>query len=84
MKIRSVEGDFAKVAAGRLTRTINIQMLPDIKIGEYVLVHVGFAIEKVDAKKAEETLRIFNTIETSDPARKRSYFSKKSTSHAQD
>ena len=58
MKIKSVESDFAKVAAGRLTRTINIQMLPGIKIGEYVLVHAGFAIEKVDAKKAEETLKL--------------------------
>ena len=62
MKIKSIDGGFAKVATGRLTRTINIQMLPGIKIGEYVLVHAGFAIEKIDSKKAEKTLRFISEI----------------------
>jgi hydrogenase expression/formation protein HypC len=41
-----------------LSRRINIEMLPGVRPGDYVLVHAGFAIEKVDPKKAEETLRL--------------------------
>lgn len=56
MKIKKIKGEFAEVEAGRLMRTINIQMLPQAKLGDYVLVHAGFAIQKVDPKKAKETL----------------------------
>jgi hydrogenase expression/formation protein HypC len=62
MKIKKIEGEFAKVEAGRLIRTVNIQMLPSIKEGDYVIVHAGFALQKVDAEKAKETLRIIDEI----------------------
>lgn len=57
MKIKNINGAFAEVETGKLVRTINIQMLPKVKTGDYVIVHAGFAIEKVNPKKAEETLR---------------------------
>ena len=62
MKVRKMNGDFAEVESGRLLRNINIQMLPGLKIGDYVLVHAGFAIQKVDPARARETLRIANEI----------------------
>ncbi len=62
MKIRRISGEFADAESGRLLRNINIQMLPGLKIGDYVLVHAGFAIQKVDPQKAKETLRIINEI----------------------
>lgn len=62
MKIRKIQGDFACVEAGGLLRTVNIQMLSGISIGDYVLVHAGFAIEKVNPKKAKETLRLIDEI----------------------
>jgi len=62
MKIKQIKGDFAEVEAGSLLRTINIQMLPKVKIGDYVVVHAGFAIQKLDAHKAKETLRLVNEI----------------------
>jgi hydrogenase expression/formation protein HypC len=62
MKIKKIAGEFAKVETGRLTRTINIQMLPDVKEGDYVIVHAGFALEKIDPRKAKETLKIINEI----------------------
>ena len=58
MKIKEVKGEFAKVETGRLIRTVNIQMLSGIKTGDYVIVHAGFAIEKLDPQKAEETLKL--------------------------
>ena len=62
MKVREIKGNFADVESGRLIRTINIQMLPGIKTGDYVIVHAGFAIEKLDQKKALETLRMLDEI----------------------
>ena len=62
MKVIKINGDFAQVASGRLLRNINIQMLPGIKLGDYILVHAGFAIQKVDPKRAKETLRIADEI----------------------
>jgi hydrogenase expression/formation protein HypC len=46
----------AKVDVGGLLRDISLDLCPDVSIGEYVLIHTGFAIQKVDEKEAEETL----------------------------
>ena len=62
MKIRKIKGDFADVEVGQLIRTVNIQMLSYIRKGDYVIVHAGFAIEKVDPQKAEDTLKIIDEI----------------------
>lgn len=62
MKIRKIKSDFAEVEAGRLIRTVNIQMLSGAREGDYIIVHAGFAIEKVDPRKAKETLRMVNEI----------------------
>jgi len=62
MKVRKINNDFAEVESGRLLRNINIQMLPGLKKGDYVLVHAGFAIQKVDPARARETLRIIDEI----------------------
>jgi len=62
MKIISIEGDFAVVEAGRIRQRACIQMLPKVKTGDYVLIHAGFAIEKVDSQKARESLRMFDEI----------------------
>jgi hydrogenase expression/formation protein HypC len=62
MRIKKIEGSFAVVEAANLTRRINIEMLPGAKAGEYVMVHAGFAIEKVDRTAAEETLKVIDEI----------------------
>ncbi|MFH1440628.1 MAG: HypC/HybG/HupF family hydrogenase formation chaperone [Candidatus Omnitrophota bacterium] len=62
MKIRKIKGDFADVEVGQLIRTVNIQMLSYIRKGDYVIVHAGFAIEKVDPEKAKATLKLIDEI----------------------
>ncbi|MFA5176755.1 MAG: HypC/HybG/HupF family hydrogenase formation chaperone [Candidatus Omnitrophota bacterium] len=62
MKVMKIQGNFAQVESGRLLRKVNIQMLPGIRLGDYILVHAGFAIQKVDPQKARETLRIVDEI----------------------
>ncbi|MCX5711930.1 MAG: HypC/HybG/HupF family hydrogenase formation chaperone [Candidatus Omnitrophica bacterium] len=58
MKVKNIQGDFAKVEAGKFLRTVNIQMLPGLKTGDFIMVHAGFAIEKLSADKARQTLRM--------------------------
>ena len=62
MKIIKINGDFAEVESGRLRRKANIQMLKALKHGDYVIIHAGFAIEKLDPKKAKETLKLLDEI----------------------
>jgi hydrogenase expression/formation protein HypC len=52
----------AKVNFSGVSREVCIQWLEDVKIGDYVLVHVGFALNKIDEKDAEETLRILREM----------------------
>lgn len=63
MKILKIEGDRAIVSAGNIRRSIAVNFLTNPAIGDYVMVHAGFAIEKLDPKKAEETLRILGDIQ---------------------
>lgn len=58
------ENRIAKVEVGGVRRNINIGMLPENEthIGDYVLIHVGFAMSKVDEKEAEETLRLLKEL----------------------
>ncbi len=45
-----------------ITKEICLAYVPDIKIGEYALVHVGFAMQKLDEKSALETLSMFREL----------------------
>jgi hydrogenase expression/formation protein HypC len=62
MKILKIEGDRAIVSGGSIQRRIAINFLDKPKIGDFVIVHAGFAIEKLDPEKAEETLRLLEEI----------------------
>ena len=59
-----VENRIAKVEVGGVKRNINIGMLADDEthVGDYVLIHVGFAMSKVDEREAEETLRLLKEL----------------------
>ena len=52
----------AKVNFSGVSKEVCIQWLPDVAVGDYVLVHVGFALNKIDEKDAEETLRILREM----------------------
>ena len=58
------ENSIAKVEVGGVKRSVNIGMLDqdDTKIGDYVLIHVGFAMSKVDEGEAEATLRMLKEL----------------------
>jgi hydrogenase expression/formation protein HypC len=64
VEIVDAENDIAKVEVGGVRRNINIGMLDkeDARIGDYVLIHVGFAMSKIDEKEAEDTLRLLEEL----------------------
>ena len=56
-KIEKIEPDnLARVNILGVTRSISVDLTPTAQVGDYVLVHAGFAIEVVDAQYAQETL----------------------------
>lgn len=62
MKILKIQGDRAVVSAGMVERRVGINFLTNPRVGDYVMIHAGFAIEKLDPEKAKETLKILKEI----------------------
>ena len=63
VSLHEVSGvQMGKVDFDGIAKDVCLAYMPDIKIGEYVIVHVGFAIEKLDEKAALETLRMFREM----------------------
>lgn len=58
-KVESIEGEMAVVSVGGTTYNASLQMVEDIKIGDYVLLHTGFAIQKISENEALQTLKVF-------------------------
>jgi len=46
------------VEMGGVVREASFMLLPDVRLGDYVLLHAGYALQKVDEAEAEETLRL--------------------------
>lgn len=61
-RIMSLEGDMAKVDFSGSTVDVNTGII-DAKVGQYVLVHAGCAIEVMDKDKAEELIELFAEID---------------------
>lgn len=62
MKVLTRKGSDGLVSTGALRRNINFSFLKDAKKGDYVLVHAGFAIGKIDPAEAKKTLALFKEI----------------------
>ncbi len=61
-KVLKIQGDIAKVDFGQgVAREVNV-MLVDARVGEYVLVHAGYAIQTLDQEAAKESLRYWREI----------------------
>ena len=60
--IKTVNGNEAEAEIGGITRRISLRLTPEAKVGDYVLVHTGYAINIVDQEEAEETLRLMQEI----------------------
>jgi hydrogenase expression/formation protein HypC len=62
-----LEGDQAVIELGGVRKTISIALVPEAAVGDYVIVHVGHAIGRIDADEAERTLALFAELAASTP-----------------
>ena len=60
--IKSIEEKEAEVEIGGITCRISLWLTPEARVGDYALVHTGYAINILDQEDAEETLRLFEEI----------------------
>jgi hydrogenase expression/formation protein HypC len=61
--IKSIDGQKAQVEIGGVERTISLALTPEAQVGDYVIVHTGFALNVLDEQEAQETLEIFREME---------------------
>ncbi len=60
-KVTSINGNQADVDFGGVVRKVNVSLV-EAAVGEWVVVHAGFAIEKMDEEEAKETLELWNDL----------------------
>ncbi len=61
-RIIEIKGTNAVVEFGGVRKEIGLQLVPDAKVGDYVLLHAGFAIQKMDEGEARETLKVLEEL----------------------
>lgn len=61
-RVLTVNGDTAEVSVGGAVFNAGLQLVDDVKEGDYILLHAGFAIQKISEREAGETIAIINEI----------------------
>jgi hydrogenase expression/formation protein HypC len=64
-KVIAVNGDMADVSVGGAVFRAGLQMVENVNVGDYILLHAGFAIEKLNEKDALETIRLLKEMDDS-------------------
>ena len=63
MKLIKIEGNEGTVELSGVKKEISLNLLRDVEIGDYLIIHAGFAIEKLNEEEAKKTLEIWKEIE---------------------
>jgi hydrogenase expression/formation protein HypC len=58
----SIDGDYAEVDFGDVKRKVCVALLPGLEVSEYVIVHTGYAIERMKPEEAKKTLALFDEM----------------------
>jgi hydrogenase expression/formation protein HypC len=69
MKVTEIDGPIAQVEQGGVRRQARVDLVEGINVGDYVIVHAGIAIDRLDPEEAEETLRLFAEMLGDEPRR---------------
>ncbi len=63
-EILSIDKETAEVSVGGTRYNASISLVQDVKVGDYILLHSGYGIAKIDEKEAKETLTLMKDIKT--------------------
>ncbi|MFC1734640.1 HypC/HybG/HupF family hydrogenase formation chaperone [Candidatus Hydrogenedentota bacterium] len=59
MRVEEIEDDTGMVEIDGVGTRVSLALIDDVKVGDYLIIHAGFAIEKLDEDDARETLKLF-------------------------
>ena len=62
VQVLAIEGQEAEVELSGVRRRVSVVLTPEVQVGQYVLLHTGFAIGVLDDQEAQETLAMFDQI----------------------
>jgi len=62
MEIKKIDGNEAVAEAGGIRKQVRLDLIAGAEIGDYVLIHTGYAIEKLDPEEARETLELIKQV----------------------
>lgn len=62
-----LDADQAQIDLGGVKKTVSIALVPEARVGDYVIVHVGHAIGLIDPEEARRTLALFAEMEATRP-----------------
>ncbi len=60
--IKEIKGTQAVADIEGITREVSLDLTPEAKVGDYILLHTGYAISIIDAEEAEETLKLLHEL----------------------
>lgn len=62
MKVVKIDGDEGFVESGGLKKRVNFSLMKNVRPGDYILLHAGFAIEKVKEAEAKKTIKLLKSL----------------------
>ena len=62
MKLIEIDGDVGRAELGGVVRDVRLDLLEDAKVGDYVIIHAGFAIQQLDQEEAHRTLALLSEL----------------------
>ena len=60
--VKKIKNNIAEIEIMNIKKDVDISLVPDVKIGDFVIVHAGFAINKIDENEALEALKVLREI----------------------
>ncbi|WP_108649526.1 HypC/HybG/HupF family hydrogenase formation chaperone [Dongshaea marina] len=61
--VEIIDENSAKVALGSVTKEVTVTLIEEPQVGEYILIHAGFALNRIDPEEAQKTLELFDSID---------------------
>jgi len=62
VKITEIDKNIGKVSFGGVERQVRLELLSDVKVGDWVIMHAGFGLSKLDEAEAMETLKLIEEV----------------------
>ena len=62
MKLLKIDGANGNAELGGIVKEVSLSLIDDVKVGDYILVHAGFAIQKIDEEEARYTISLLNEL----------------------